>query len=84
MDNLLTLYSGADCHLCEQAKELLYPVIESQGWRLRTVNIGGDDELIRRYGTRIPVVVLPDGQEKGWPFSAGQIRRLLVSGREQG
>ena len=27
--------------------------------------------LYEKYGIRIPVVVLPDGREKGWPFTSG-------------
>jgi hypothetical protein len=41
------------------------------------VNIQESEDLKQRYGTRIPVVALPDGREKGWPFTAAQIVRLL-------
>ena len=33
--------------------------------------------LQEKYGLRIPVVALPNGHEKGWPFTAAQIMRLL-------
>ena len=78
MEKILTLYSGPHCHLCEQAKTLLYPLLQEAGWQLREVNIATDAQLQSLYGVRIPVVVSPDGREKGWPFSAGQIRRLLA------
>ncbi len=77
-NNVLRLYSGSDCHLCEQAQALLYPLIDEQSWRLQIIVIDGDDALVQRYGTRIPVVVTPDGREKGWPFSVGQVRRLML------
>lgn len=77
MEKVLTLYSGPHCHLCEQAKALLYPVLHEEGWQLHEVNIATDEHLQSLYGIRIPVVVTPDGREKGWPFSAGQVRRLL-------
>jgi hypothetical protein len=41
------------------------------------VNIQESEDLKQRYGTRIPVVALPDGREKGWPFTVAQIVRLL-------
>lgn len=77
MEKVLTLYSGPHCHLCEQAKSLLYPILQETGWQLHEINITTDEQLQSRYGIRIPVVVTPDGREKGWPFSAGQMRRLL-------
>jgi len=33
--------------------------------------------LREKYGIRIPVVILPDGREKDWPFTAAQISRML-------
>lgn len=76
-DKILTLYGGTDCPLCDQARALLLPVVAEQGWALEEVNIRGEAELEALYGTRIPVVRTAAGVEKGWPFSAGQIRRLL-------
>jgi glutaredoxin len=73
----LTLYTGFSCHLCEQAKTILYPLISQQGWELVEVNIQESEDLKQRYGTHIPVVALPDGREKGWPFTVAQIVRLL-------
>ena len=75
----LTVYSGPNCHLCEQAKAILYPLLTERGWELLEVNIQGDEELKEKYGIRIPVVALPNGEEKGWPFTAGQIGRLIDS-----
>ncbi|MBQ0711839.1 MAG: glutaredoxin family protein [Porticoccus sp.] len=77
MDNILTLYTGPHCHLCDQAKAVIYPVIEEAGWQLEEVNIAEDESLKDKYAVRIPVIVLPDGQEKGWPFSSGQVKRLI-------
>jgi hypothetical protein len=36
-----------------------------------------DAALFERYGLRIPVVVFADGSEKGWPFTAAQIARII-------
>lgn len=72
----LTLYTGEHCPLCEQAKQLLYPLLGDE-WRLREINIASDIRLIEVYGKRIPVVVSANGEEKGWPFTSGQIKRLM-------
>ncbi len=54
----LTLYSRPDCHLCDDARE----VLDRVGHPYESVNIEDDDELHRRYLERIPVVAL-DGEE---------------------
>jgi glutaredoxin len=75
--NQLIIYTGPRCHLCEQAKGLLYPLLAEKGWRLVEIDISSDAALQAQYGTRIPVVVTADGREKGWPFTAAQIARML-------
>ena len=77
LDKRLTIYTGPNCHLCEQAKAILYPLLSQQDWELVEVNIQESQVLQQQYGIRIPVVSLPDGREKGWPFTAAQIRRML-------
>lgn len=76
---IVTLYSGTDCHLCEQAKDVLAPVLEQLDWYCQEVNIRGDEALEALYGQRIPVLKTPSGEEKAWPFSAGQVKRLLLA-----
>ena len=73
----LIIYTGPKCHLCEQAKGLLYPLLAEKGWHLVEIDITSDTALQAQYGNRIPVVVTPDGREKGWPFTAAQIARML-------
>lgn len=78
-EKIVTLFGGTGCHLCEQAKDVLEPVLEQLDWQCREVNIRGDEVLEALYGLRIPVLKTPSGEEKGWPFSEGQVRRLLLS-----
>lgn len=86
MNQILTLYTGPNCHLCEQAKSLIYPVLQGTDWVLQEVNIvdssseidGDRKSLKEQYGLRIPVIVTQNGAEKGWPFTAGQVKRLLA------
>ena len=77
MAKQLIIYTGPRCHLCDQAKGLLYPLLAEKGWRLVEMDISSDVALQAQYGTRIPVVVTADGREKGWPFTAAQIARML-------
>jgi hypothetical protein len=55
-----TVYSRADCSLCERMLEQLGELLGPQT-SVQVVDIGGDPELERKYGTRIPVL-LADGE----------------------
>ncbi len=73
----ISLIGGTNCHLCEQAKALLYPLLDARNIDLKVLNVSDDKELFERYGLRIPVIIFADGSEKGWPFTAAQIARIL-------
>jgi len=77
MDKKITLISGPNCHLCDQAKEMLYPLLEANNIQLNELNVKDDVALFEQYGLRIQVVVFADGSEKGWPFTAAQISRMV-------
>ena len=69
------LYQRDDCHLCDQALEVL------AGVRLPepdSVFIDGDDALEACYGVRVPVLRdATDGRELDWPFDAERLRAFL-------
>lgn len=74
----LILYTTLGCHLCEQAKDQLWPALTHCGWRLQEVDIADSASLMDRYGTRIPVVAREDsGTELGWPFGTDAVFELL-------
>jgi glutaredoxin len=62
MPSRLVLYARPDCHLCDEARAGLES-LRSDGldFELEEVDIDSDDELLKRYLERIPVVVL-DGE----------------------
>jgi hypothetical protein len=72
MASSLYLYSTAGCHLCEQAEALLQPLLHAGLIQLQVVDISHDEELVRRYGIRIPVLACGE-QELGWPFDQAQV-----------
>ncbi|MFO1389055.1 glutaredoxin family protein [Cellvibrio sp.] len=74
------LYSTLGCHLCEKAKEILWPLLQRYQRQLVEVDIAEDDTLIERYGIRIPVLGAVDSsRELNWPFSAEQVDEFLAS-----
>ena len=54
---VVTLYGRPDCHLCDEAREMLGE-LRSAGpaFELREVDIDGDDRLLARLLERIPVI----------------------------
>lgn len=77
MNAEIIIYTGRQCHLCDQAKDILLPLLDQKNLNLREIDVGSDVTLQEKYGLRIPVIALPNGHEKGWPFTAAQILRLL-------
>lgn len=62
---ILTLYSKADCPLCEEAYPLVSRLARRHGLVVETVDIATDPDLLERHRLRIPVLEL-DGVELGW------------------
>lgn len=74
------LYSTPGCHLCELAKEVLWPLLEEFNLRMNEVDIADSDRLIEKYGVRIPVLAVPGvEQELNWPFDQHQVREFFAS-----
>jgi hypothetical protein len=73
-----TVYSRADCSLCEhmleQLAELLGPQAASA---VQVVDIEGQPELERRYGTRIPVLTADDEFVCAYRLDAQRVRAYL-------
>ena len=68
------LYSTIGCHLCEQAKVILWPLLLKYQFRLLEVDISSSDDMIEKYGTRIPVLGAGENfAELNWPFTAEQV-----------
>jgi glutaredoxin len=59
---VVTLYTRAGCHLCQEAERVLRDERAATPFRLELVDVDADPELVRRYGVRVPVVAV-DGVE---------------------
>jgi len=58
MSTTLTLLSRAYCHLCDDMLDALEPLAKRFGARIVVRDVDADDELERRYGERVPVLML--------------------------
>lgn len=77
----LYLYGTVGCHLCDDALNLLLPIIEQSisTFELVSIDIVGDDKLMVLYGASIPVLQRSDTQaEINWPFGASELERFLA------
>ena len=64
------LYGTQYCHLCDEAEIILREI----GIAFDYVDIAEDDDLVERYGTRIPVLQRADNHaELGWPFNVQEV-----------
>ncbi len=74
----LILYTTAGCHLCELADLILQTLAKQYPLNIISTEIGDNDELVERYGIRIPVVKFPDNTDIGWPFEQRDIQKKLT------
>jgi Glutaredoxin-like domain (DUF836) len=58
----VTLYGKPGCHLCDDARAVVLEVRDARPFDLEEVDVSVDPALHRRYGERIPVVMV-DGEE---------------------
>ena len=72
----LKLYTTSHCHLCELALALVLHFCGTE--QLLLIEITEDDDLLKRYGTRIPVLQRMDTlNELNWPFNKDDIQHFL-------
>lgn len=73
----VTLYSRPGCHLCEEAKAAIAPLLQEFGAVLREVNIDEDAVLRERYGWDIPVIFIGAHKAAKHRVDLVQFRRQL-------
>jgi glutaredoxin len=73
----VTIYSRPGCHLCEEAKEQMAPLLKEFGARLTEINIDDDQELRARYDCDVPVIFVGARKAAKHRIDLGQFRRQL-------
>ncbi|MGH7964956.1 MAG: glutaredoxin family protein [Candidatus Binatia bacterium] len=74
----LTLYSRADCCLCEEMKVVLAQVRRDIPFTLEEIDIATDPELESRFGQEIPVLFVNSRKAFKYRLTAGELRRRLA------
>lgn len=77
----LTLYTRPGCHLCDEAKQALAPLLREFGARLHEINIDLDPALSARYTNDVPVIFLGTRKVAKHRLDPRQLRRQLQQSR---
>ena len=72
----VTLYEREACHLCEEARAFLDAALGHDGYR--RVDIDTDDDLVLRYGFRVPVVAVDGTDRLEAPITGPDLRAALA------
>ena len=73
----VTLYTRPGCHLCDEAKAQIAPLLRGAGATLREVNIDADPILRARYDLDVPVIFLGERKVAKHRLDLRQFRRQL-------
>jgi glutaredoxin len=73
----VTIYSRPGCHLCEEAKAQIAPLLKEFGARLTEINIDEDPDLRARYDYDVPVIFIGVRKAAKHRVDAPQFRRQL-------
>jgi glutaredoxin len=73
----VTLYTRPGCHLCEEAKAAIAPLLQEFGASLREVNIDDDPVLQERYAWDVPVIFIGAHKAAKHRVDVEQFRRQL-------
>lgn len=73
----VTLYTRPGCHLCEDAKTAIAPLLREFGASLHEVNIDEDAILEGRYGWDVPVIFIGAHKAAKHRIDVEQFRRQL-------
>ena len=77
----VTMYVREGCHLCEEAKAAMAPVLKALGARLQEVDIDDDPVLLARYTNDVPVIFVGSHFFAQHRIDAARLRRHLENAR---
>jgi glutaredoxin len=73
----VTIYSRPGCHLCEEAKAQIAPLLKEFDARLTEINIDEDPGLRARYDYDVPVIFIGSRKAAKHRVDTTQFRRQL-------
>ena len=79
----ITIYTRTGCHLCEEAKTAIAPLLREFGATVREIDIEGEPTLIQRFGCDIPVIYIGRKKAAKHRVNLRQFRRQLQDASEK-
>jgi glutaredoxin len=81
MDQLLTIYTRQDCHLCQEMKAVVERVVRSTRAtaQIQEIDIANNPDLEERYGLEIPVLLVNGRKVAKYRISEKELTRMLIS-----
>jgi glutaredoxin len=73
----VTLYTRPGCHLCDEAKSAIAPLLREFSAALHEVDIDADPVLKERYGWEVPVIFIGHKKAAKHRVDLEQFRRQL-------
>ena len=73
----VVLYSRPGCHLCDEARAVLEAERAQTPFDLEELDIESDDELVKEFGIRIPVVAIDGVERFEISVDPGELARLV-------
>jgi glutaredoxin len=78
----LTLYGRAWCHLCDDMRAALEPMLAEFGAQLDVIDIDSDPALEARYNDWVPVLVHQNVELCHYHLDEARVRAALAKARE--
>lgn len=79
----VTLYTRPGCHLCDEAKSQIAPILAEFGARLREINIDADPSLREQFNLDVPVVFVAGRKVAKHRVDLRQFRHQLAEARRR-
>jgi glutaredoxin len=79
----VTMYMRDGCHLCEEAKTIMKPILSEFGAKLHEIDIDDDPKLLERYTNDVPVIFAGPEFFAQHRVDPGLLRRRLKSAKNQ-
>lgn len=77
MASEVTLYTRAECHLCDEAKAVLERVRRERPFGLEIVDVDSDPGLVSQFGLEVPVVLIGGRKRFKYRVDEERLRKLL-------
>ena len=80
---MVTIYSRAGCHLCEDALNILKGLQGELNFEIEVIDIAGKADLEKLYGEQIPVIHINGEHHDFWKVDPERFRSSLERHRQR-